>query len=215
MAHHLDTVLHFQLRSPIHITGERGQLWTDKALLLDWRGEHAVIPATSIKGWLRESVERILRGMNCSVCDGSRANRLCGQCLVCQLFGHPRQRAKLRFADVCLADDLRDIRTNVSLSRYRRTSYEERLFSTELAWQSAFTCLIQGTFTDPQQAQLAAALLYLGSKTAFALGASRSRGLGWVSLTNYEAHLDGQPLSIPDLVLRLQTLTSQQPGATA
>lgn len=212
MPHGLDITLHFQFRSAIHITGERAQLWTDKAMLLDWRGQHAVIPATSIKGWLRDHVERTLRGLGREVCDSSDASSLCGRCITCQLFGSPRHRALLRFSDVLLHDDLRDIRMNVSLSRYRRASYEERLFSTELAWTPEFACKVDGILNDRQFAETAAALVYLGARVGFALGGARSRGLGWVSLAKYEARIDRQLLSDHDLNSYLQQLVGQPQG---
>lgn len=191
MSYNLELSLTFRLNSSFHITGERAELWTDKALLLDPRGNHAVIPATTIKGWLRESIERWLRGLKISVCDSSRAETMCTRCLVCQLFGHPYQRSPLRFSDVVLEDELRDIRMNVSLSRYRRASYEERLFSTELAWHPEFTCRVVGLFPELQLAEQAAALIVIGAHCGFAIGASRSRGLGWVCLAQHECKVNG------------------------
>ncbi|GBD36209.1 hypothetical protein HRbin36_01330 [bacterium HR36] len=208
MVHRLAIALDFQLQSPVHITGESAELYTDKALLLDWQGEHALIPATSLKGWLRDNIERALRGMKISVCDSSQAELLCGQCIVCQLFGHPHRRALLRFSDIQLTEDIRDIRMNVSLSRYRRASFEERLFSTELAWLPKFSCSIDALMDDAQLARTAAALVYLGARTGFALGAARSRGLGWVTLTGYQASIDGTALNPEDLHPHLKNLTA-------
>lgn len=64
MVHPLQIELVFQLNSGVHITGELAKLWTDKALVVDWRdGSKPVVPATTLKGWLRERAERILRGL--------------------------------------------------------------------------------------------------------------------------------------------------------
>jgi len=214
MTHRLQVSVTFHLHSPVHITGERAELYTDKALLLDPCGQHALIPATTLKGWFRESIERALRGMDLPACDGTQAELMCGQCLVCQLFGHPRGRAPLRFSDVRLGGD-RDVRMNVSLSRHRRVSYEERLFSTEVAWFPEFVCDIDGTLHDVQLAKSAAALLYLGAKMGFALGAARSRGLGWVALRDYQARLDNQLLPISDLVHHLHALAQTKQESQA
>jgi len=47
--------LRFRWHSGFHISGERVELWTDKALALDWKDEaFPTIPATTLKGWLRE-----------------------------------------------------------------------------------------------------------------------------------------------------------------
>ncbi|MDW8225347.1 MAG: RAMP superfamily CRISPR-associated protein, partial [Bacteroidota bacterium] len=94
-----------------------------------------MIPATTIKGWLREAVERTLRGWGIRACDGSSPKSVCGMCPVCEVWGSPQKRSPLRFWDVKLSNALSDVRTSVSLSRYRRAAYEERLFSIEVGWQ--------------------------------------------------------------------------------
>ncbi|MCS7159747.1 MAG: RAMP superfamily CRISPR-associated protein [Gemmatales bacterium] len=215
MAHKLEIQLTFQLKSPVHITGERAELYIDKALLLDAQAQYPLIPATTIKGWLRESSERHLRGWGVQVCDGSKANLMCGHCLVCQLFGAPQHRALLRFSDAVLRDGVRDVRMNVSLSRFRRASFEERLFSTELAWASGFSCQLDGILPDVERARQAAALIYVAARMGFALGAARSRGLGWVCLDQFQANCDGQILAIQDLLAYLPTMIRALQGTSA
>jgi CRISPR/Cas system CSM-associated protein Csm3 (group 7 of RAMP superfamily) len=88
MVHPLQIELVFQLNSGVHVTGELAKLWTDKALVVDWRdGTKPIVPATTLKGWLREAAERILRGFGLNICDSSRADTVCGACPVCEVFG--------------------------------------------------------------------------------------------------------------------------------
>jgi hypothetical protein len=103
---------------------------------------------------------------------------------------------------------------NVSLSRHRKTAYEERLFSTEVAWHPWFDVKIQGVFRSDSEARRAAALLWLGSRMGYAMGSARSRGLGWVKLEEFQATVNGLTLSNEDLVREVKTLI-QQPGEAA
>ncbi|MDR7416039.1 MAG: RAMP superfamily CRISPR-associated protein [Armatimonadota bacterium] len=210
MSARLEVRLTFRLHSGIHVTGEQAQLWTDKALVRSWKDPgHPVLPATTLKGWLRESAERLLRGLGQPACDGSRPGAMCGLCLVCELFGAPRRRSTLRFSDAVLAESRTDVRMNVSLSRHRKTAYEERLFSTEVAWQKELTAHIEGWFGSRAEAQQAAALLYVAARAGFAIGAARSRGLGWLKLKAFTASVDGKELSDEDLVAQSKALVSQ------
>jgi CRISPR/Cas system CSM-associated protein Csm3 (group 7 of RAMP superfamily) len=209
MVHPLQIELVFQLNSGVHITGELAKLWTDKALVVDWRdGSKPVVPATTLKGWLRESAERILRGLGQTVCDGSRADSICDQqfCLVCQVFGAPRQRSWLYFSDAVLDDSATEVRMNVSLSRRRKTAYEERLFSTEVAWSRQIRAQIGGWFDSRSRSLQAAAILVLAAQTGYAIGAARSRGLGWVQLHQWSVKVDEQPVPKEDIYQQIQHL---------
>jgi CRISPR/Cas system CSM-associated protein Csm3 (group 7 of RAMP superfamily) len=190
----------FRFRSGFHTTGDRAELWTDKAVALDWReGKNAVIPATSIKGWLRENAEKVLRGFGREVCDASQPATICGKCLVCEIFGHPRKKSSLIFEDAILESSLIDNRTSVSLSRYRKTAYEERLFTTEVAWGRNFTVKGVGFFETEEKAKEAAAILWSAAKFGFAIGASRSRGLGWLELEDFNAQCNGVTVGTEEL----------------
>ena len=201
----------FRLHSGVHVTGEQAKLWTDKALVVDWNeGRYPIVPATSLKGWLRASAERALRSLGIYTCDASSPVTICGLCPLCAVFGHPRGRSPLRFQDVRLAEARRDVRTSVSLSRYRRTAYEERLFSTEVAWSPRLESTVKGFFDTGIEAQQAAALLWLGARTGFALGAARSRGLGWLTLEHFSAAVDRQPVALTELSTILTAFVAQQ-----
>lgn len=200
MAVHLTFEIRFRLKSGFHTTGDRAELWADKAIALNWtEGTKPVIPATSIKGWLRENAERVLRGLGQKVCDASQPTTICGECIVCEIFGHPRKKSPLQFEDAILENSLTDTRTSVSLSRYRRTAYEERLFTTEVAWSQNIIVKGNGFFDTKDDAQKATALLWLAAKMGFAIGASRSRGLGWLELESFGAECDGVAIEVEKL----------------
>jgi len=199
MSTYLKVEICFNCNSALHVAGERIELWTDKALVLDWidmKRKIPIIPATSIKGWLRKNVERALRGLGVRICDAS-SNTF--ECPVCRVFGHPRMRSPLRFRDVKLIDSLTDVRTSVSLSRYRRTAYEDRLFSQEVAWVPKFKTHVLGIFQEEEDARIAAALLWLGAQMGFGLGGGRTRGLGWVELKDFTAQIDGKKMEQGEL----------------
>jgi len=179
--------LKFSLKSGIHITGDQTELWVDKALMTDETDRNKfVIPATSIKGWLRENAERILRIFNQNICEASNPSKLCGECLICKVFGSPRTKSPLRFTDVKI-DAKKEIRTSVSLSRYRKTAYEQRLYTTEVAWVKEFNVRIHGIFTSEDLAKQAIALIWIAAKMGTVIGSSKSRGLGWVELCDFKA----------------------------
>jgi len=210
----LEGFLRFRLVSGVHISGERAALWIDKALVLDWHGNRQpILPATSLKGWLRENAERALRGLGAMACDGSSPATVCGRCPVCHVFGHPRGKSPLRFRDAVLRGAWQDVRMNVALSRYRKTAYEERLFSTEVAWHPEFQGEVKGLFPTTGDAKIAAALLWLGARMGFAIGAARSRGLGWLEWTEFQASVDGQALSTDELRHVLETQLEAWKGA--
>ncbi|MEM2582516.1 MAG: RAMP superfamily CRISPR-associated protein [Candidatus Caldarchaeum sp.] len=200
MAVRLNFEIRFRFHSGFHTTGDRAELWMDKAIALDWyEGKNPIIPATSIKGWLRENAERVLRALEHEVCDASQPAMICGKCIVCEIFGHPRKKALLVFEDATLEESLTDNRTNVSLSRHRKTAYEERLFTTEVAWGQNFIVKGSGFFETKRKAKEAVAILWVASKLGFALGASRSRGLGWLELESFNARCDGAAVEIEKL----------------
>jgi len=207
---HLQIELKFEPASGLHVTGERARLWADKGLVVDWHeGKKPILPATTLKGWLRESAERILRGIFPNICDSSQAGEICGSCLICEIFGAPRKRSPLYFSDAVLEDSAIDVRMNVSLSRHRKTAYEERLFSTEVAWPKRVQTKIKGWFDSRDKALQVAAIIVLAAKAGYAIGASRSRGLGWLRLIEWTLKLDGQKVAQEMLFQPIQRLRAQ------
>jgi CRISPR/Cas system CSM-associated protein Csm3 (group 7 of RAMP superfamily) len=99
---------------------------------------------------------------------------------------------------------------NASLSRYRKTTHEERLFSTEIAWHYALNAKVLGFFTSEIDAKKAAALLWFAAKAGFAIGAARSRGLGWLELAEFQAQTDDSLLSYNEMTDTITNLTLQK-----
>ncbi len=181
----------FEFSSAFHTSGNRAELWVDKCLNLE-DGE-LVIPATSIKGWMRENAEKTLRGLGCKVCDGSTPRTQCGECIVCKVFGSYMRRAPVRFHDARVREGyVVESRTGVSLSRFRRTALERRLFTQEAAWVEEVKFTVDGFFPSEEEAKSAVALLWLSAKVGVAMGASKTRGLGWLSLREFKAKVDGR-----------------------
>ncbi|GIX08052.1 MAG: hypothetical protein KatS3mg115_2455 [Candidatus Poribacteria bacterium] len=206
--------MRFRLASGVHITGERVELGVDKAFVVDWHMDRSpvpIVPATTLKGWLREGAERVLRGVGLSACDGSSPQTVCGECLVCKVFGSPQRRSPLRFRDVRLREALWDVRANVSLSRHRKAAYEERLFFSEVAWQSGFEARVMGVFPSQEEALQAAALLYLPAQLGVALGAARSRGLGWVELEDFSVRWNGESEPLSRVLQRAEEILKGAP----
>ena len=54
---------------------------------------------------------------------------------------------------------------------------------------------IEGFFPSQQEAAEAAALVVLAARMLPALGAGRTRGLGWLETIEAECTMDGQPLA--------------------
>jgi CRISPR/Cas system CSM-associated protein Csm3 (group 7 of RAMP superfamily) len=104
-------------------------------------------------------------------------------CLACQVFGNPRQPSPLRFRDgqfVQNPDTM--VRSGVSISRSRRAALPQRLFFVETTdpQPGEVVATIEGDFADPELARQAIALIVLAARSGFAIGAGRTRGLGWL-----------------------------------
>ena len=178
-------ILTFKLNfeSGFHFTGESHMPNVDKVLIK--RGDYLLLPATTIKGVLRENAEKILRAMGLNICDGSSAETVCGKCVVCEIFGHPRKRAPLRFRDVIFTESESDIRMRVAISRHSKTSLKDHLFSMEVGWSKAGEEKITGIFPDKDSALKAAAIVWVATKFMFSIGADKSRGLGWINISDF------------------------------
>lgn len=193
--------------TPFHTTGNRWRWGADKAVAVSPHG-HYVLPATTLKGLLRSQAESLLRTWGIPVCMGPEVDTLCRDlenlCLVCQVFGHPRQAASLRFADAVPVDSTRalsQIRNGVAISRQRKASVPQQLFSIEAVeaplteWRSVW----EGYFKETEEARKAAALICLAAHSIFTIGGGRSRGLGWTAKWEISVKLDGGTLTVEEL----------------
>nr|WP_290669657.1 RAMP superfamily CRISPR-associated protein [Ardenticatena sp.] len=197
----LEINLHLQWRTPFHTTGNRWKWGADKALIRRYDGAY-ILPATSLKGALREQAERLLRG-RIHVCTAPDPGQMCldskNLCLVCRVFGNPRRPSPLRFTDVVLPQvpETTQIRAGVAVSRRRRAAVPQRLYfvETTAAGPMEAQAVIQGLFPSQEQAEEAAALVVLAVRMLPALGAGRTRGLGWLEAIEAECTIDDQPLA--------------------
>ena len=188
----------FLLKSPIHSTGDRMDLWVDKAVTTDplKKFREPVILASTIKGWLRDNTEYLLRGFGVDVCDISS---ICGKCIVCKIFGYPRKRSPLKFSNATFSDFYSHPRTSVALDRYTKTAKEGHLFDTEVVWSKELTLRIKGLFRNKEEAIESIVLIWLATKLGFAIGGGKSRGLGWIECKEFTATVDGGAIEVEKL----------------
>ena len=137
-----------KLATPFHTTGNRRRLGADKALALSSDGRY-VVPATSLKGLLRDSAEALLRTLGQRVCTGPAPETMCPDpqslCLVCQVFGNPRFPSPIRFYDGSFNPEPETlIRSGVAISRRRRAALHQRLFFIETTEPGSLT-IVKGT----------------------------------------------------------------------
>ncbi len=202
---HLRLTLQLTLKTAFHTTGNRRRWGADKALAMSADGRY-VIPATTLKGALRDGAESLLRAWNHPVCTGPTPATMCAGinslCLVCQVFGHPQRPSPLRFQDGRFGGDMNTlIRSGVSISRQRRAAFPQRLFFVETTEPAPPTCLAicEGYFPDTAAAHRAAALMALAVRWLSTIGGGRARGLGWLERGEVEPMLNGDPISQEEL----------------
>jgi len=198
--------IRLSLDTPLHTTGSR-RLWgVDKASAISVDGKY-VIPATSLKGFLRANAEALLTSWGLPICLAPQPTTMCHDlqnlCLVCQVFGNPRRMAPLKFAELRPLDEVSpSVRSGVSISRYRRAALPQRLFFIETVQSpptAEWVTKAIGSFETSQAAKEAAALIYLATRVQRAIGGGRSRGLGWIGSWHLQTMLDNQTLSEDDL----------------
>ena len=205
----------FALDSPYHVSADRLSFGIDKAIYIDPRNDKTktpAIPATALKGVLRYHVEAVLRAKGIDVCEAPRPDRMCprydkSNCIVCEVFGSPRIKSRLVFQDIVLNSDI-DTRMGVGIERRRKTSKEAHLFSFEVSYVKQFSTEVKGMFRSSDEAMNACALLFAGAKACFALGGSKSRGLGWMRLQRFKATIDDSEISMQDIEAKLKEVLS-------
>lgn len=202
---HLLIELCFHLNTAFHSTGNLRRLGVDKALACDCE-RHWVIPATTVKGFLREKAEILLRTWGHAVCTGPEPQNMCAHpnlCPVCQVFGNPRSVSVLRFTDGSPTVGIENaVRSGVAISRNRRAAYPQRLFFLETTspTPTSWIATCEGYFSDIDAAKRAAALVSLAAHWGTTIGGSKSRGLGWIEMILVKATLDGTEIPEQDLV---------------
>ncbi|MGQ9586532.1 MAG: RAMP superfamily CRISPR-associated protein [Anaerolineae bacterium] len=203
---HLQIDIDLELETALHSTGNLRRLGADRALARSAEGGW-VIPATTVKGFLRENGETFLRTWGHAVCTGPEPGNMCdGQspCLVCRIFGNPCHPSPLRFNDAVLItpETGTAIHSGVAISRHRRAAYPQRLFFLETTetTPSRWHASCEGDFRDAGTAKAAAALVALAARWGTAIGGGKSRGLGWIKQVQVKIVLNGTKILEQDLL---------------
>lgn len=186
-----------ELQSSLHIGGEVRQNTNATLPMLKTPEGLPYIPATSMKGRLRDEVERLLRAQSLTICDAPRPETMCrplaGQvaCPVCQLFGSPWQEASLYFNDLHLLPEHQQMfhgriprttaHVSVRMNRRRRVVEDQALFDTEL-FQPGYPWKFQANLVYTHNSLIDLAPVLLAAKGIRMIGKARSRGLGWCSV---------------------------------
>ncbi len=202
---HLVIRLHLHLSTAFHSTGNLRRWGVDKAMARSADGRW-IIPATTVKGFLREKAEILLRTWGHPVCTGPEPESLCDGrrlCLICRVFGNPRRSSALRFTDGSPLVEIESaVRSGVAISRQRRAADPQRLFFLETIqpiptqWQAR----CEGDFSEADVAKAAAALVALAARWGTPIGGGKTRGLGWIEHVEVKANLNGTEIPEEDLV---------------
>lgn len=202
---YLEIDLLFNLSTAFHTTGNLRRPGVDKTLARDSEGRW-VIPATTVKGFLRERAEILLRTWGHRVCIGPEPGKMCNSqtlCLICQVFGNPRHLSTLHFADgLPLIEMDSAVRSGVAISRHRRAAYPQRLFFLETTepMPTQWRARCEGDFPDADTAKKAAALVALAARWGTAIGGGKTRGLGWIKDVQVKATLNEAKIAEQDLM---------------
>lgn len=163
----------------------------------------AYIPASSLKGRVRQACERVARQAGLYVCQAPRPDGMCSAhdqtCLVCRVFGTPGRGSKLNWRDARLSTNYQSVfaggaakleaqfyaRTQVQLSRALGTAAPDHLFTSEFAvenlrFESAITGWMEITPIAGNDLTGGYELLLLlaGLRLVNTLGSGSSRGAG-------------------------------------
>ena len=191
--------IEFKMRRMWASRGDKVSSVVDIPVARSWTKTNLpIIPATSVKGVLREALERSLN----DCCAGPAPEHYrCSPnepCIVCRHFGNPKVTSRLRFGNAKPDQPEPPVqnRYGVGISRWRRAALEEVLFIREVVEHKTLVCEVSGYYEDWREALEAAALLGLACRLVVAIGAAKTRGLGFVekaALKNVE--IDGKAIA--------------------
>lgn len=171
------------------IGGGKGISNIDNYILKDINGL-PYIPGSMLKGKLRYNFSRIYEMVSEKKCKMSDSGeKYCG-CYICEMFGEKENsRGSLYFSNLEIYNNginksnLYSVRNGIQINRYLKTTNDQSLFNTQTSGQAGelkFSGKIEGYLkSSDYRKQLI--LLYTALKFTDSLGASQSRGLGWLS----------------------------------
>ncbi|MBD2137685.1 CRISPR-associated protein Csm3 [Anabaena sp. FACHB-1237] len=204
--------------------GSDGSL-ADKPIVRNAEGK-LLIPASQLKGRLRHECEKIATALGWQIFPAPKAEILCPNedqvheefqqqyqlenykgyhCFVSQIFGNPILPSRIIVSDLICdmqKEDLPEvIRPGVTINRRRRTSEEKKLYFLETSLPNSkleFTGAIQLLPDCPEYTKplILAALHHI-----YALGGSKSAGLGWLTwegLENLQTNNTNWQLLLPN-----------------
>ncbi len=183
-----------------------GETGADKSTVKTSDGK-LYIPASTLKGIWRHACEIIARSEKHFVCDSPRAENMCptkkediqkhntdamanDHCIICQIFGSPTLESRIYINDLIHDADpdikTTAIRSGVTINRNRRVAEDQRLYFTETSIPNAgfeFSGVISlsSDVTDKQ-----IELLKTGLNFIHAIGSGKTRGLGWIRITQQD-----------------------------
>lgn len=222
----LEVKLNLKISTALMIAGGEmaSRLGIDKATVKNRNGR-LIIPASTIKGKLRDECQRILKGLNPNefTCTPPKANFMCPQpyingetdveiCPICKIFGSPWKTSPLFFSDLVLKNHEFDpeqeegkprnttVKIGVAIDRHTHTARDKSLYYLETSPQGYPIDLSKETSIKGEvESEKDAALLYAGIQSLFNIGGSKSVGLGWIEgnkINKFE--LDGRELNFDD-----------------
>ena len=183
-----------------------GESGADKTTVKTTDGK-LYIPASTLKGIWRHACEIIARSQDYYVCKSPRAENMCprpkeelvnentkeiqdNHCIICQIFGSPKVESNIFISDLIHNIDSEiettAIRSGVTINRKRRVAEDQRLYFTETSIPNAgfeFSggVSLSNVITDKQIELLKTGLNYI-----HAIGSGKTRGLGWIRITQQD-----------------------------
>jgi CRISPR/Cas system CSM-associated protein Csm3 (group 7 of RAMP superfamily) len=201
----ISLALTFETPPSIGAGGASGTI-ADKVVTRNGRGQF-IIPASQVKGKLRHACEQLVRACGVEPCRAPRPELMCPRaegvtppCLLCDIFGSPFYRSRLRFHDLVVTQEnlpAETLRAMVSLNRRRRTAEAKRLFLVETApYVKDLLFENERAVTGHVGHARHVHLLLAGLNLLFSWGGGSSRGLGWARASVRNASVDEKPVTL-------------------
>ncbi len=182
----------------------------DKSIVRNAQGQ-LIIPGSHLKGRLRHECEKLARSLGWWIAESPSTERLCPveqnipealrdrykvsgypgfHCWISQWFGDPILPSRIAVNDLTCQYEKYDleqvIRPGVALNRRRQTAEDQRLFfretspaNTQLPFSGSIDLYTTGI--SPEDLQGIKLIIHAGLRHTYALGGSKSAGLGWLT----------------------------------
>jgi CRISPR/Cas system CSM-associated protein Csm3 (group 7 of RAMP superfamily) len=186
--------LRIQFYNNFYIGGGTGNGNIQAYLLRDFKGL-PYIPAATLKGCIAQSactLSECFKGIDCDYLFGKAGNQH-----GCLYFENGKLEQEELFDT--MAAKLIDLKTGIQISRVTKTNRAGQLYTMETSGQGGamiYGGAIQG-FLLPEEYQRNVQFLVAAIRFIFALGGSRSAGLGWLARPiQCIVYKDGQQFSV-------------------